>query len=167
MNKNKGTKELLPLAKSLQKSDKFVITDSDLIPYETTPVDILNKMKNILDANDKYNHVGASLEINDLPDWYPLKQTVIRWESQYWKRRLKDGYFDANVDTTFAMYRGGANVRKTVPAIRLDRPYTFKHTDWYLNPKTLNSENIFYLATCNNFATWSTLLNDELNNVIQ
>lgn len=163
LKKNRGTKEILSLAKSLHTTDKFVITDPDLIPYHTTPKDILSKMKEVLDTYNKFNHVGASLEINDLPDYYPLKETVIEWESQFWESRLNNKLFIATVDTTFAMYRSGSNVRKTIPALRLDRPYTFKHIDWYIDPNFINQENRYYLSTCNNYATWSTRLKEEFS----
>lgn len=154
--RNCGTEALLPITLSLRKADTFVITDADLVPYSTTPKNILTKMKEVLREFQAANHVGTSLEINDLPDYYPLKTSVIKWESQFWENKVTDELYLAKVDTTFAMYRAGSNIRNISPALRLDRPYTLRHVDWYINPDAIDEEYRYYMSTCNHVATWCT-----------
>jgi hypothetical protein len=156
LGRNYGTEALLPITLSLKNANTFVVTDADLVPYSTTPKNILTKMKEVLREYQTANHVGASLEINDLPDHYPLKPSVIEWESQFWKNKRRDGLYIANIDTTFAMYRAGSNVRKVSPALRLDRPYTLMHVDWYINPESIDEEYRYYMSSCNDAATWCT-----------
>ncbi len=141
--------------KRLQQFDKFIITDSDLLPYENTPDDLIEKLAYCLDKYPTYNHVGPSLEIEDIPDHNPLKQTIIKYESEFWEKSLNEEVYPSKIDTTFAMYRKGSSILATEPALRTMRPYTLKHMDWYLNPKNHTDEFIYYLKSCKSFATWA------------
>ena len=77
------------LAGKLKSFPKLVITDVDLIPYPTTPTNILTHLSNLLNQYPDYNHIGTSLEINDLPNTSPMKQKVIQFESRYWAPHAK------------------------------------------------------------------------------
>jgi len=147
------------LAGKLKSFPKIVITDVDLLPYPTTPTDIFTHLSMLLDKYPDYNHIGTSLEINDLPDTNPLKQKVVQFESRYWTpytKQLNQEVFIADIDTTFAMYRNTSKILSTGPALRTDRPYTLKHVDWYMTPNNYTKEYQNYLASCKSFATWAT-----------
>lgn len=151
---------ILPVSLLLQNFTKYVVTDADLIPYNT-PADILEKMMIALDRRPDLNHIGASLEIEDIPVTYPFYKEVKLWEGQYWTNRMgKDGFL-ACIDTTFAMYRRDSAVYKIYPAMRLDRPYTLKHVDWYVNPENVSEEYSYYLDRCSNVSTWNTKYKSE------
>ena len=159
---NGGTRSVLQVAAALRRFEKYIVTDGDLVPYATTPADILQKMATTLDHYPAYNHVGVSLEIEDLPAHYPLRDVVQAWEAKFWQQPLGADVYEAGVDTTFAMYRGTSNLRRIVPGLRLARPYTLQHVDWYINPAALTDEYRFYLRTCSAVATWSTKLRGTL-----
>ena len=147
--------------KKLKKFDRYIITDSDLLPYPTTPKDIVGHISKLLDKYPEYNHIGASLEIEDIPDKNPLKNQILRFESDYWLPKatlLNNEVFVAKIDSTFAMYRNTSKVLITEPALRTNRPYTIKHIDWYLAPQEFSEEYIYYLKSCKSFATWATQL---------
>ncbi len=147
------------LAGKLKSYSKLVITDVDLIPYSTTPKDILSHLSSLLDKYPDYNHIGTSLEIKDLPDTNPMKRKVIQFESRYWSpcaKQLNQEVFIADIDTTFAMYRNTSKTLLTGPALRTDRPYTLKHVDWYIEPNNYSKEYHNYLSSCKSFATWAT-----------
>ena len=147
--------------KKLKKFDKYIITDSDLLPYPTTPKDIVGHISKLLDKYPEYNHIGASLEIGDIPNKNPLKDQIINFESKYWSPKAKllnNEVFVAKIDSTFAMYRSTSKVLITEPALRTNRPYTIKHMDWYLSPQEFSEEYIYYLKSCKSFATWATQL---------
>lgn len=152
---NYGTEKILPISCSLSHCPYFVVTDPDLVPYSTTPRDVLEVMMNALREMPGINHVGASLEINDIPSYFPGKQDVVDWEERYWQKKIKKHLYLADVATTFAMYRQNSQVRSTKPAVRLDRPYTLKHVDWYHDPAHLSEEYCHYLQTCNRSGTWA------------
>jgi hypothetical protein len=114
-----------------------------------------------LDRYPHLNHVGASLEIKDIPDSYPFYNEVKLWEGRYWQERLGVEGYKACIDTTFAMYRKSSAVYKLYPAMRLDRPYTLKHVDWYADPKNISEEYRYYLDHCSTISTWNTKFKSE------
>ena len=150
--------------KLLRKFEKVVVTDSDLLPYPNTPSDILQHLSVLMDKYPDYNHVGLSLEINDLPDDSPMKAKVIQHESQFWAPHtpcLNKEVYVAGIDSTFAMYRRKSNILAISPALRTVRPYTLQHVDWYLSPSDYSEEYQYYLSSCKSFATWATQLKKE------
>lgn len=151
---NWGTRKLLPVGLALKRFGKYIITDPDLIPPRISAEFVIHKLSVELDKNPDLNHIGPSLEINDLPHYYPLRKKVIQWEKKFWQQQRGDLYL-AGIATTFAMYRSNSNPRLKVPAGRLVRPFTFRHADWYLHPKQVNEEyaNYMNLRTTRN-ASW-------------
>lgn len=160
--KNLGLKRILPVSMALRGFDKYIVSDADLVPYPDTPMDILEKMSQVLDENPEINHVGASLEIKDIPSYYPFQREVLQWEGKYWKNRSGKETFIAPVDTTFGMYRRSSLVTNISNSLRLDRPYTLKHVDWYVNPRNLTEEQRFYIDRCSCLSTWNTKLKNHL-----
>jgi hypothetical protein len=149
------------VAARLPDSPRFVVTDPDLQPYPTTPRNAVLHLSDLLDRYPGYNHVGLSLEVNDLPDHSPLKASIVQHESRFWPpqaERLSDKVCVAPVDTTFAMYRSTSDVDANAPALRTCRPYTLKHVDWYRNPEDLSDEYLYYLKTSKPYATWAAEL---------
>jgi hypothetical protein len=135
-----------------------IITDPDLLPYPSTPTDLIRKLVAITEDHPRYNHVGLSLEINDLPDHNPLKTNIIQHESVHWDKPLKESripVFVAPIDTTFALYHRRSVVEAYGPALRTDRPYTVQHIDWYQDPTVRSSEYNHYLGSAKIFATWA------------
>jgi hypothetical protein len=154
---NSWRKGITHVAAMLKGFSKFIITDPDLLPYDTTPNDVVSHLSNLLDKYPAINHIGLSLEINDLPE-SPLRDKVLNHESQFWPpvaKALGDGeVFVAAIDTTFAMYRNTSIVEALAPSLRTSRPYTLKHIDWY--PASLMSgEYQFYLNTATSGASWA------------
>lgn len=153
--------------KKLPGFDKYIITDSDLLPFEDTPNDLIGHLSELMDRYPDYNHIGTSLAIDDLPDHYPMKSTVIKYESQFWPpiaQELNNEIYVGKIDTTFAMYRSTSAVLPTGPALRTKSPYTLKHIDWYLNPAEHSDEYENYLRSCKSFATWAHESKRKKNN---
>lgn len=144
---------------------RFIVTDPDLLPYPTTPRDVVPHLARLLDRYPDYSHVGLSLEIDDLPDHCLEKAKIQRHEAQYWypqARQLNNEVYVAPVDTTFAMYRDTSNVAAYAPALRTCRPYTLKHVDWYRDPADLPDEYLYYLRSCTPYATFATVVKNRL-----
>ena len=163
LKNSNGWMRILPMSSIFKKFEKYVVTDADLIPYKDTPVDILEKMSNMLDKYPKVNHVGPSLEIEDIPLHYPLRNDVLEWESKFWIERNCPESFKAGVDTTMGMYRKSSLVTRMSPALRLDRPYRLKHVDWYLDPEDISEEHQYYIDHCSAISTWNTKLKRALS----
>ena len=163
---NSGLEGLADIQKELDQFDRYIVTDPDLVPYDSTPSDILSQMSAVLDRIPDIQAIGVSLEIDDIPAHYPLREKVLAWESRYWPptaKHIEAHIFEAWVDTTFAMYRRGADIMRITPSARMDRPYTLKHVDWYLDPEALNDEQMHYQSVCQPIASWTTRAQGRLN----
>ena len=130
----------------------FVYTDPDIVPIEDCPTDFIKVFMDVLEKYPFVEKVGFGLKIDDLPDTFNKKEEVIRWESQFWKRKLKNKLplYRACIDTTFALYRpwvfSGGNLSS--PHIRLGAPYIARHLPWYNDSNNLDAEEIYYLKSC-------------------
>ena len=103
-----------------------------------------------LDAFPQIAKVGCALKIDDLPDCFSQKQTVIDWELGFWRDKRSDPrigtFYNADVATTFAMFRSveAVNTIGDGPAIRLAPPLDAVHLSWYLDPNDLPADEAWY-----------------------
>jgi hypothetical protein len=129
----------------------YAVTDADL-DLSGVPLDVLDVLRSGLECYPDRIKAGLSLEIEDLPDKAstPLIQA---WESRYWRQRLDARWWDADIDTTFALYRSGREWTGIRPALRAARPYTARHRPWY---RIDSEESRYYEAHADpKWATWS------------
>lgn len=124
-----------------RSSERFIITDPDVVPSSECPKDLIARMSEMLDKGHK--KVGPSLRIDNLPGNYPGTEKVISWEQQFWTNPTEGGYA-ALIDTTFAMYEPDRPFE--LPALRLAAPYSFEHVPWYEGSEQ-NAERDFYNST--------------------
>jgi hypothetical protein len=140
--------------------DRFIVTDPDLVPYEDCPLDLIPKMRRLLDKH-QVQKVGVGLEVDDLPDHYPFKDGVYQHEKQLLGKWFEDGSRLSVVDTTFALYRSYTAFSDwRLPAIRTGIPYMFQHVDWYLDPDNLSEEYIYYLDHSSPVASYAERMRD-------
>jgi len=126
MKENHGYKVVWEqdLLKQLNITGSYIVTDPDL-DLTGIPYDFLKVLEQGLIRYPQYDKCGFSLEINDLP---PTDFCPAGYEKQFWQRPLDDMYFDAPIDTTFALYKVPYHSFK---ALRTNRPYTSRHMPWY------------------------------------
>lgn len=143
----------------------YVVTDADVVPFESTPKDFIKQFIKILNRNIHVTKVAFSLYLDDIPDTNPNKETIINWEKKFWENKVKN-YFIADTDTTFALYRPNYKRNKIgfLSGIRTNLPYCARHGGWYLNPAELTAEQKHYSKTANNSSSWLTDENGELKN---
>jgi hypothetical protein len=132
-------------------SGYYVVTDSDL-DLSGVPSDVLTRLQSGLDQFPGIVKTGLSLEIDDMPT-KPIKDQVLKWEHRFWKRKVADIWWSADIDTTFAMYRGSWHneAQCTWPALRSDRPYVARHIPWY---RVMDDEEKYVEAHCE--TKWSS-----------
>jgi hypothetical protein len=126
------------------KQRYFIYTDSDIVPKESCPDDLVDYLILHKSQKQEYNKIGASIELGDIPDDYPFRSEVIEWESKYWVEKRGD-FFIADVDTTFAAYdveSEASTEHRISNCLRSDRPYTVRHLPWY--SCALSEEDIYY-----------------------
>ena len=127
----------------------YVVTDPD-VELCNPKLRWLQSMKRVLRKHPGIDCVGPSLDISDIPNYYPLKRQVIRQEKKFWKSesriRGRTPFFKSRIDTTFGMYRGTYVKRGvTRKSARLCRPFIAKHLDWYINPAKMTKDQVHYL----------------------
>lgn len=147
----------LGIVRSLVPEDFYIISDPDVIPIQDCPDDVLQHFLHIHKQFFAYQKVGFGLRIDDLPNHYPLKESVIEWESQFWFNELHKGLYEAGIDTTFAMYKPYTYTYTLHPSIRTGFPYVARHLPWYANPKSITEEEAHYRYRADhNVSSWNT-----------
>lgn len=138
----------------------YLVTDPDL-QVEGMPKDFLKEFRRLLDENPWADKAGASIEINDLPQ-NDITRAVIKHESNHWLDRLPSGGYRAAIDTTLALYRSRVH---SFECVRADRPYTVKHSSWYVTGvDSLPPDELYYLQNigiAHNY--WSDKIKKEYN----
>jgi hypothetical protein len=138
-----------------------VYTDPDVLPDENTPTDFMYYFKSLLDKYPTIKKVGFGLRINDLPDYYPKKQEVINWESQFYANAVEPNVYKAMIDTTFALYRSGAAFQCWNDTLRTGGEYMLKHMPWYEDANNLSSESTYYLQQATAVSSWYNKLKEN------
>lgn len=136
----------------------YCVTDSDL-DLSGVPTDCFSALLSLLDAY-RLPKIGLSLALNDLPQDGYCTTEVQQWEKQWWVPAGE--LFEARVDTTFAIYKGGYRKFSTL-AQRTRPPYTARHLPWYLTPSTITDEYKYYLEHCGEVSTWGIKMRQILN----
>ena len=125
------------------QSNYYIIADPDF-DLSGVKLDVIDKLKEGLKRFTSYGKVGLAISIDDLPDGFPGKQDIIKWESKYWEFPLGDDFYLAEIDTTFALYDSKRLKHYTYDAIRVGGPYVAKHIPWYLTKDNMNKEFVYY-----------------------
>jgi GT2 family glycosyltransferase len=129
---------------------RFIVTDPDVIPSSSCPLDLVRKMHEVTDRYPGGAKVGPGIRIDNLPDEYRLKDLMLRSEKGYWDESRRtpegDGFFSA-IDTTFALYEPGWGRWPEAPHVRLDFPYVVEHRPWYVDSSQPHAERDYYAQT--------------------
>lgn len=132
----------------------FVYSDSDVIPVEDCPPNVVLMLADLLAEHRHASKAGLGIRIDDIPDTYEHKTAVQAWETQFWQRPLAGNCYDAAVDTTFALYRPGS--WHHLQAVRAGPPYLLKHLPWYVDSSKPTAEDQYYAAhTVSHMTSWS------------
>jgi hypothetical protein len=135
-------------------SDYHVLTDSDLLPNDNCPHDFLEYFYHLLGKFNYIDRVGFGLDITDLPDYYPLKDQVLKWEKQFYLSTIEQGVYLANVDTTFSLSRPNMMFQCWGKSIRTAEPFTLRHMPWYENPNNMTQDGKYYINSINSSSSW-------------
>jgi SAM-dependent methyltransferase len=146
----------------------YVVTDSDIIPSEFCPNDLIARMTETLAANPGCGKVGASLRVDSLPAHYSRRELAFEWESRLWHQPFYRGLFSAPVDTTFALYPAGGDFDRSTRNIRMGYPYLMEHAPWHVNDSAPDEEELYYRAHASNeFIHWGAAQDDAKIGLIE
>lgn len=147
------------------RNDYYVYTDPDIIPVRECPIDAVEFFYTLLHKYPNIDKVGFGLEIEDLPDHYPLKEKVQLWESKFWVEEVESNVFSAPIDTTFALYRPGSMGGSELKALRTGGLYRARHLSWYVNTCHLPEEELYYMEHVGASASWTSELQGKERNL--
>ena len=140
----------------------YVLTDSDIVPADFCPADLIGALLACLTRHPDAKKVGPGLRIDNIPDHYGEADTVRKWESQFWERPVAPGVFAAPIDTTFALYPPRTEFSNEPCNLRLGRPYVVEHTPWYVDERALSEEERHYRThTSATYSNWSVAKKDS------
>jgi len=149
----------------------FVFSDSDVVPVEEVPQNFIEDFFEFAQITGG-SKIGPMYKTDDIPDHYPLKSTVVPYESGLVSHPVP--YKEANgiklycspIDTTFALHRPGTRCdwRAGGIALRAREPYVFRHMPWYYDPENLPDDENHYMKNFNpKFAFgWSAKIKDKV-----
>lgn len=136
----------------------FVYTDSDLQLREDCPADFMERFVKLLQKYPSALKVGFSIAIDDLPVYYAHKDSVEKWESQFWSCQIEQGVYRAPIDTTFAVYKPyfkGEIIDFNHTYLRVGAPYIVRHLPWYVDSDMLSDEEQYYIDHLKTSTHWS------------
>lgn len=149
MNKNYGKSVVWDqgILERLNITGDYIVTDPDL-DLSSIPKDFMTVLRIGLTRYPQFDKCGFSLEINDITDQgiYYQGLTIKRWEHQFWVNPMDSQYFNASIDTTFALYKTS---KFSLNALRTNRPYTARHVPWYYDQFKSEDEE-YYCQTASN-----------------
>ena len=137
----------------------FILTDPDIVPNEKLPADFMSTMIRQMDNYfSTINKVGFALDIETIPDYFPLKEKVIKWEKRFWEKKILDNIFSAPIDTTFALYKPHYPARfnnlSFFEGLRIAGNYTALHGGWYTDPQNYTEEYLHYIKSVDKSSSW-------------
>lgn len=143
--------------RSVIRTEWFVYTDPDVVPIESCPSDVVSYLYGLLRRHSDYAlKAGIGLFLTDIPDDYHLKQSVIRWEENLYGQEIEPNAFEADTDTTFALYRPGSPYL-LAPSLRTRGDYQGRHLPWYIDSKHIDDEEQYYRDhTLDSITHWNT-----------
>lgn len=126
----------------------YVYTDPDCIPIPDCPADVLEYLRDALEAYPLETYptvkkIGMGLRIDNLPP-YEHTKVILDWESKNWVHEVFPNLYRGNIDTTFCMYRPKGPIGNQ-PALRTGFPYVAEHLPWYEDRDNLSGETQYYI----------------------
>ncbi len=122
----------------------YIYTDPDILPIAECPLDAVKFLQDTLNKYKDITKVGFGLQLDDIPDYYPNKSDVIKWEIKFWDEPISENLYKADIDTTFALYRANSVKQQWGKTLRTRGKYMARHLPWYENPDTVTEEELFY-----------------------
>lgn len=161
MGENLGHKVLFSTSSLVEKYCKgfYIVTDPDIGLNPKMKKGFQSQMIEFLDKYFRQiTKVGLALDISDIPDFFPAKEKVLKWENKFWLHQKDKNIYRSRIDTTFALYKPGyPKKHKNIgffEAIRIAGSYTAKHWGWYIDPENPTDEQKYFRNQKNISSSW-------------
>lgn len=167
LDQNEGCYGFWQRGEHARQDSYYVVTDCDL-NLTGVPADLADRLVEVFERHPEVSKVGLSLEIDDLPEAFPLQEAVRNHESQFWRENVEPGVWRADVGARFAIYHPSRDVSgRFYSALRLDRPYTARHLPWYLHRQNATDEHRYYFERVQTITHWGAQMQDFLEPVVR
>ena len=134
------------ILEKLNIDSPYVYTDSDVVPSEECPKDVLLHLLNVLEKYSFLKKVGLGLVTNDIT--FFDKEKIRAQEKNFYRHKMEDGVYFGAVDTTFALYRNYRHYNIYVSA-RTTGKYMARHLPWYYDYNNLPDDEQYYVEYAN------------------
>jgi hypothetical protein len=123
-------------------------------------MDLLEVMHRLMLQFPDKQKIGIGLRVDDLPDHFPLKASVVKWETSLIGKRLDSLAVEAPVDTTFALYKKDRwHLENSVGfSMRTAAPYMARHLPWYVDHDHLDEEEKYYMTSASSASSYASVL---------
>lgn len=128
----------------------YVYTDSDVVPSEECPLDVLGDLMQVLRKYPFLKKVGLALKTDDIT-YFDAEKTR-EAEKRFYLHEIEPELYFGAVDTTFALYRNYRHYNLYVSA-RTTGKRTARHLPWYYDYENLPEDERYYMEHANQSAT--------------
>lgn len=139
------------------KRSYYVYTDSDMEIDENCPDDFMAKFVDILKRFPMAQKAGFGIRTDNLPSHFKDRDEVIEHEARFWENEVEKNIYEAEIDTTFALYRpfckGKADRHQKT--YRTGKPYVIRHLPWYVDSEKMTEEEEYYIKSITQSTHWS------------
>ena len=142
----------------------YVVSDCD-VDVSIADRNVLDVYAELLNRFRKVECVGPMLRIRDIPQTYPLFNSVMNSHiEQFWRHKptfeqLSSGHvalLPELIDTTFALHRAGEPFRRLKKGLRVYDPFEARHLDWYQNDGNVLDKN-FHTTSSQHVSHWDNV----------
>ena len=167
MNQNLGFKSIWKsgILEYLDIRTPYVYTDPDLVPIDSCPKNVVQRLLKILKQHPLIKKVGLGMVYDD----------ITFYDKEHWKD-IEGHYYDCTdiaknlyyiqVDTTFALYVNCRHYNLRF-SIRTLGDMMAKHLPWYFDYDNLPEDEQYYLDHADKSSTIGSRLNEEKNKKIK
>ena len=173
LDKNEPTVKVLRLKKNLghmalwdskvleilQIDTPYVYTDSDIIPTEDCPPDVLADLLEIMQKYPILKKVGLGLKTDDIT-FFDAEGTQAE-EYKYYPCKLEDELYFGSIFTTFALYRNYRHYSVDASA-RTTGKKMARHSQWYFDYEHLPEDEQYYFDHANESARLVAKMKDAM-----
>ena len=136
----------------------YVYTDSDVVPSEDCPIDVLGNLLEVLRKYPFLKKVGLALKTDDIT-YFDAEKTK-EAEKRFYLHEIEPELYFGAVDTTFALYRNYRHYNLYVSA-RTTGKKTARHLPWYYDYDNLPDDERYYMEHANQSATLVQRIRDK------
>lgn len=138
------------ILEALHVDTPYVYTDSDVVPSEECPSDILSDLLQILRKYPFLKKAGLGLKTDDIT-YFDAEKTIAD-EKPFYMHEMEPELYFGTLDTTFALYRNYRHYNLYVAA-RTTGKRMAHHLPWYYDYDNLPEDERYYIEHANQSAT--------------